>query len=457
VIKPYYIYFTIIVFTILISCKNNKISSAYFSGQIANPKEKYIHLIKNNNAIISANLNNNSNFSVKIDSVTEGLFLFKHGNEIQYIYLQPNDSLVMRLNTWDFDESLIFSGKGSIRNNFLTHLFLENEKQEKSFYKFHQLNEAEFKHKADSLTQIKLLFYKQFKETNNEKSKKFESLINLAIYYPIYSQMEKYATKARKNNQKLSDSYYNFRKNININENEFHAFYAYQNYIKNYFINKANETAKDKNISTSLAMLPLINNELKNSEFKNKLLQSATINCLLDESCSFIEKQKAINLFYENCKNETKINEIRTITNSMQFIQKGYKLPKLNVVDFYGNIIKVDNSNIKQNSVIYFWPKERTRIKHMFKRLKYLEKRHPNIKFIGIDGQLTHYNWKAYIKSNSLNEKNQFQLKKEDAKNWFCNELPRAILIDKNGIIKNNFSYISQKDFENLLNNLSKN
>ena len=454
--KNNYTYFIIVFFAFFTSCKNNKVSYAYFTGQIANTKEKSIHLLKNNHEIYNTTLNSNNNFFIKIDSVKEGLFSFKHGNEIQYFYLEPKDSLVMRLNTWDFDESLIFSGKGAVKNNYLMHLFLENEKQEKLFYKYYNLNEEDFKHKTDSLLQIKLLSLKQFKENNTKTSKKFEDLIFLAIYYPIYTQMEKFADRKQKNGQKLSASFYSYRKNVKINRKNFTDFYAYRNYVKNYFINKANKIAFKKNEkSNSLILLNQINKELQNSDFKDDLLQNATLNCILDENCNFNKKQKAINIFYNNCKNTKKIQEIKNINNSMQYIQKGNKLPKLTLVDYNGKSFVINKNSLNKNTVIYFWPKERPRILYMLKRLKYLEKKYTDINFIGIDSQLDTYNWKSYLKNNHLNVKNQFKLKSQNAKNWFCNELPRAILIDKNGFIKNDFSYLAQNDFEKLLKKLS--
>ena len=39
---------------------------------------------------------------------------------------------MFRLNTLDFDESLVFTGEGAKKNNYLINLFLEHEKEEKS-------------------------------------------------------------------------------------------------------------------------------------------------------------------------------------------------------------------------------------------------------------------------------------------------------------------------------------
>jgi len=458
VIKNYFTYFIIATFFIITSCNKEKTASAYFTGQIANPKEKNIHLFQNSKPVKDADLTNNNSFSVKIDSINEGLFTFKHGNEIQYIYITPNDSLVMRLNTWDFDESLIFSGRGSIKNNFLMQLFIENEKQDRLFYAYYNLNEKEFIKKTDSLLQIKLLYYKQYQETNHQKSKKFDHLIQLAIYYPIYSQLEKYGTLSQKNNRKIGTSFYKFRKKINLNRKDFTDFYAYRNYVKNYFKNKAETLSKlHKNKSQSAIMLQQINQEMQKSDFKDELLQNATLTCLLDENCPYPEKKKILKSFYKNCEDNNKIAEIKHITNNMGFVKKGIKLPKLEVTDFKGNPTTIQAHNINKNMVIYFWPKERNRIIYLHKRIKYLQKKYPNILFIGIDGQLDHYNWKSYIKSNHLDKNNQFKIASKEAKKWYCNELPRAIIINKNGIIQNNFSYVTQSNFETLLKKLSNN
>ena len=43
--------------------------------------------------------------------------------------LQEGDSILIRLNTKEFDESLVFSGQGSEINNFLIEMFLAHEEE----------------------------------------------------------------------------------------------------------------------------------------------------------------------------------------------------------------------------------------------------------------------------------------------------------------------------------------
>ena len=74
-------------------------------------------------------------FKSLIDIDKNGLFNFFHPPEFQYLIINKGDSLVLRLNSLDFDESLIFSGKGSAKNNYLINVFLKHEARGRIFKK----------------------------------------------------------------------------------------------------------------------------------------------------------------------------------------------------------------------------------------------------------------------------------------------------------------------------------
>ena len=92
----------------------------------------------------------------------------------------------------------------------------------------------------------------------------------------------------------------------------------------------------------------------------------------------------------------------------------------------------------------------------MAKRVLYLSNKYPNIEFIGLDNQIEHKTWKAYIKANKLDLKNQYQLVDTVKNKWFTNEIPRALILNKKGIIQNDFSHLSHHSFEKLLSVLEK-
>ena len=79
-----------------------KSPSVFFAGQIINPSDAYVVLYKGERVIDSAKLDERNRFAFELDSVTEGLHHFNHAPEVQYVFLEKGDSLMIRLNTIDF-------------------------------------------------------------------------------------------------------------------------------------------------------------------------------------------------------------------------------------------------------------------------------------------------------------------------------------------------------------------
>ena len=117
----------------LIGCKNSDNQKpTYFGGKIINPKSDFVILSDNYEFKDTIPLNKNNTFLGNYTNIKEGLYIFYHGNEHQYVFLQPSDSTLIRLNTWDFDESLVFSGSNAEKNNLLIEAFLQYEQDEKA-------------------------------------------------------------------------------------------------------------------------------------------------------------------------------------------------------------------------------------------------------------------------------------------------------------------------------------
>ena len=128
------------------SCKQSDTNNTltYFGGQIINPKVDYVFLVKDGVTVDSTLLDDANKFLLQFKLEKEGLYLFKHGNEFLYLYLEPADSVLVRLNTWDFDESIVFTGRGAEKNNFLINLFIINELEDQNFYPFYNYDAETF-------------------------------------------------------------------------------------------------------------------------------------------------------------------------------------------------------------------------------------------------------------------------------------------------------------------------
>ncbi|MFC5048795.1 hypothetical protein [Aquimarina hainanensis] len=109
-------YICILFSLILYSCGTEKEEireSTYFGGEIVNPNSHYIILYREYGKGDTIYLDKNNRFLYKMDSLQEGAYLFYHSPENQIVLLEKGDSTLIRLNTLEFDESLVFTGDGA--------------------------------------------------------------------------------------------------------------------------------------------------------------------------------------------------------------------------------------------------------------------------------------------------------------------------------------------------------
>jgi len=130
-LKKYLVYILPLSFIVLTSCEKSFEQDnfeAYFGGEIINPQNNFVLFLKNDKVVDTIFLDKNNRFLHKFDSLAPGLYTFKHLPEYQYIYFDKNDSLMIRLNSLDFDNSLAFCGRGEEKNNFLIDSYLKNNR-----------------------------------------------------------------------------------------------------------------------------------------------------------------------------------------------------------------------------------------------------------------------------------------------------------------------------------------
>ena len=448
---------------VLSACVGEKdiIDATYFGGKIINPKDSHIFFFKGEELLDSTKLTEKNKFLFKFDSIYEGMYTFRHGPEVQFIFLEPNDSLLMRLNTWDFDESLVFSGKGADKNNLLANLFLINEKEEKLFYDYYKLNDSLFQLKIDSLLKEKQKLFSTLKEDAVDISPLYEKCVVAAMELPLYGKKEAYPYRHKKalrlkEYPHMNPKFYKFRKGIDLDDSDLYDLYAYHDYIKQYLIHLSTEQGivdSNKN-SFGFNFINVVVKNIKNKKLKNNFLMEGVWHVLLDNYTSKDQKDKAVKMFFEHSTNEKYNTEIKNLISANENLPNNTELPKLTVLNSYGNKMLINDVIKDTNAVIYFWPKSHRQIENMAKRVKYLKKQFPKILFVGIDAN--NPKWKSYIKSYKLIDKEQFKLDKNTDNNWLHLDHSRAILINKNGIVNRNFTHLSSNYFKRQLKNMIK-
>ena len=460
--KKIYNYITLsFICLTLLGCSNIKEnSSTFFGGRIINPKTKFVVLYANDKVVDTLLLNDRNKFLGTYKNLDEGLYYFQHGNENQYIYLEPKDSLMLRLNTWDFDESLVFAGKGAERNNILIDIFLETENERKNFYQLNKLKSKAYKSKIDSIIEFKLHTYSDYKEKHPDETESYFKILKTALVYPIYSRVERYPINhvyiSRKDDfPKIEASFYDYRSSLDFDNNSLMYYTPYARYITNYLYNitysMGHKPMKDEFSSDfTLDLLNTINAKINSKDSKNAFLKRTVLDHFYRKSsCNLNEK--AFDVFFTLSSNEGDKVLLKNLIEDNKLIRKGDEIKDFTILDFTNQAINIEDFTINKNSVLLFWNKEYISKSMISARIPFLQKKYPLLNFavIEIDGDNTN-------RIKDIDIKNQYFINSNTLQNNFLtSKMHRTILVNKNGIVENGYAAISSGNIYKQLKELS--
>lgn len=445
----------------VLGCNLPQENTTYFGGKIVNPKSNHVILYTMDKVIDTFFLDKHNKFIGKIANAKEGLYYFKHGVENQYIYLEPNDSLMLRLNTWDFDESLGFSGKGADRNNILIDCFLENEKNNKLFYKFNLLKPDDFRKKIDSILQLKKSTYQNYLAEHPNESPGFTKILDIALKYPVYSRLERYPIAHSKYSKKhdfhkLEENFYSHREIVNMDTDSLMYYPAYAQYFRNYLYNLTyslgHKPLKDEYSSDfTQDLLKIIDKNIDSKKSKNAFLKQTVIGHFYRKSSCDINKE-TFHTYFDLSSNDEDIKHIKNILVDIDAVKKGTKIIDFNLYDFTKSEHNILDIIKNKNTFLFFWNPEYVSPMYISSRMNYFSNKFPDINFIQIkiDGDNT-----GVI--SRLDIKNQYYIDaKSKANQFLSSKMPRSIIINKNGIVENGYASITSSKIYNQLKELSK-
>jgi len=427
--------YTLLLLITLSSCskKTAPENATYFGGEIINPHSKYVVLYKDNQLIDSISLDENHKFKYKFKDFKKGLYTFSH-DEYQYIYLEPNDSLFLRLNTVEFDETLTFSGKGADKNNFLIKTFLKNEseiEQAHALYKlppkkFMQITNDQLKQKHIALERYadKYLF-----------SEDFKAIANAHIDYQIYGVKERYATVNRTNDSvHLPQSYFDYRKKVDFNAENLIDFYPYSNYLNTFIRNIAHTNHSCKNpLDTYITKLNVIDSIISNPKIKNNLFEKIGYS-YFNKKDSPKNRKAFLTAFRNHTHNQELIAYITKLSHKVTHLNKGTALPNFNVIAPNTKKVAIQNL-ITKPTVLYFWTENQPRhFKSVHKKVKQYTQ-NSEYQFIGIciDGNTEQ--WKKIIKNFKFNNEYLIANPTDISQKLILPSLQKTFVVNQNGTI----------------------
>ena len=460
--------FTSILALLLFGSCNKQFKSddytAYFGGEVSNPLSRYVLLYKDAELIDTLKLDAENRFFKKYDSLAPGMYTFSHRPEYQYVYFEKNDSLLVAINSQDFDNSIVFTGRGDQKNNFLMEMYLRNDKDRESIFLSYDKDLKEFNAEIESAQRKNDKFYKEKKE-ELKWSDDFDQFAKAALEFPYYSKKELYPIvhNIRTGNdvvEELPDNYYGYRKSIDFNNPKLSNFSPFVNYLSHMLNNMAtinyhnHFTQADLSLKTNTNKLDIADTLIKNEKVKNTVLNNIAFTYLLEDQ-NMVNNQKFLDAYHKYSSDRSQKNEITKIGNAIVLLKEGNQLPAVKLEMKDGKIVNSD-SIIKGKSVIFFWTdKAKTHFIEVHKKVLQLQKKYPDYQFIAVNLDEEHKKWVKTLDSYKLGNISLFQCNNfEDLKmKWAITKIHRTIVLNADGTIKNAFTNLFDNDFEQNLKN----
>ncbi len=453
--KNYKIYIHSILIISFISCSNQiKNNSIFFGGQIINPTSNYLILHKNNITIDCLVLDSNNSFKKTFVNLEPGIYKLEHIPEYQTLLIEPGDSLWVRVNAAEFKKSIVFSGKGSSKNNFLMDMEINIEMENEFLSSKYSLESKFFSKIIDSLVNQKKKQWILMDSINQLSD--FAQKVTMASYvYPYGTRRERYAILRAENLVRSKDSsYFNYRQFLNFEETDLAFFDPYIDYVLNFLnensVDSLNYYFKSKNETDfNIKRLQVLENKIFGRELKNNLARAIAFDEVLNFD-NHSEHENFLQYYFAVNSNTKFLAEVLSLHNDIKKMYLGSSLPEISIQN--SKLDTVSSNSIFNNkpTVIYFW--SQSQMNHYKRTLDIIEKlklNKPNYQYVGISIQPLNKIALQVNKMLDLDNGKQFAIIdfENASKKWIITLLNKAIITDPDGKIINGFGNIFDFNF----------
>jgi len=450
---------------LLYSCgssdKKETCGSAWVGGEIVNPNLRYVVISHNRDVLDTVPLNERNFFHFKIDQVDPGIYFISHF-EYQAFHLEPGDSLMLRVNTIEFDESLTYSGRGAEKNNFLMELFLLNEQVDELLPSYYNLSPQEFEGKMDSIRTERYQRFEEFQATT-DVSKSFISVAEASIDYSIYSKKELYISANAAKQQfdesiSIPEEFYAFRKEYDFGNEMLRNYYPYYRCIEYYIDNLAYDSYKSKSnfhrqsFTHNYHKLEIIDSLITNDSLRNSLLRTSIVRYLVNGN-NAAEESQILNAFKEYNNNPGDIKDITKLAEASMQLAPGNPIPNVMLLSTE-NTAKDLHTIIKRPTVFYFWSSRSiSHYKSVHTRASELRSKFPEFNFIGVNIDDHFKKWRRIVTSSGYNFQYEYQFDSFDEakEKLLLNNVKKTMIVDGNGMIINGNTNLFGLDIEQQL------
>jgi len=441
--------------------KEKNRSGIFLGGQIVNPSSRIVSLYQESRTVEIFNLDENLKFQRKYDSLSSGIYKLEHLPEYQTLLLEEKDSLWVRINAAAFDESIVFSGLGATKNNFLIDLYLKQDAENNYLSTKYSSNKKTFKKIIDSLVLQKKQFWIQM-DSINTLSPIAQKVTQAAYIYPYASIRERYALLRGSQWTAEEDSlFFSFRNFLNYGDNDLAFFDPYVNYILNYISQKALNPKENYFKAKETTDFNIRRLEVLDQKISGKLLRNNLARAIAFEEMLKFENHTEHELFlqyYATVNNSSNyLAEVLALHKDINKMDSGKPLPKVQLQNAKREIVNSTSLIYGNTTVLYFWSQtQMNQYRSTLDRVRLLKNTYPNVRFIGICIQPFNALVDQVQKMMELNPENQFALMDftKASKAWVLTLLNKSIVLNKKGYIVEGFGNFYDMEFEKVLKDL---
>lgn len=433
--------------------------SAYLGGEIVNPNNNYITIFTDENQRDTIYLDENNRFLHKIENLETGIYKFTHGGEYQTVLIEPNDSIMFRLNTNDFDESLVYTGQGAKKNNYIIKAFLNDEIENKKVINQHNLEPEAFESFIDELKMQKLENLDRF-ISKYETSELFQKIAKSSIDYKFYAYKEMYpfgyyGSSRLIHVKDLPEDFYDYRSEVDFNNVHLSGISAYSNFLYWHFSNLAlnqfyengmHNTFNRHAVDYNLEKLRLIDSTISNDNIKNFALSQVTRDFIFN-STDAEDSNEVLNSFLDRYTNENGKTYMMSLANASISLHPGNILPNTKIIDFNNNTVDL-TSVITKPTVVYFWSSNfKAHYRNSHYMMRNLKSKYPDMEFIAVN--INDFNlgsWKKTLSKLKFPTENEYIFKnpKMATEQFAITRSHKVIIVNANGsIVKSNANLFS--------------
>jgi len=452
--------FSALVILLWMGCQSNQYdrSGIFFGGQIVNPSSRAVTLYQGNKVIETLDLDKSLRFQKKFDSMSSGIYKLEHLPEFQTVLLEEKDSLWVRINAAAFDESIVFSGVGASKNNFLMELILKQKLEANFLSTKYSSNSQTFNSLLDSLLMEKKQLWIQM-DSVNKLSLIAQKITQAAYIYHYANIRERYALLRGTQWSVEEDSlFFRYRSFLNFGDNDLAFFDPYVNYILNFISQKALDRSKpyfkQKQITFyNIERLKVLDKRISGSLLRNNLARAIAFEELLTFE-NHGQHERFLQYYATVNNSPVYLAEILALHTNITNMEPNSPLPKIALQNVNREIVSSASIFNNSTTVIYFWSQtQMNHYKNTLERVKVLQKRYPKIRFVGICIQPFNSMVDQVQKMMEINPQDQFSIidfeKASEA--WVLTLLNKAIILNPKGRIIEGFGNFSDIEFQELL------